>query len=355
MVPWHLTIFWLLLIHCTQSASLFRADHKQRVEKETLAGSAANQFLITLRNPVHKSAIKDIKELVSPYSFHLVIPPVSLIILANSTTSENLAKVRGVKDVTRFEGKSKIAPRVKRYLELVEDEFPPVSVIVLTALRHQSRHLHKLAVMISRFTDHSEVINSDRLLVMLTSKSALISLSILPEVHWIDFVDRHLQHNYYSGRVVRSSSLSSQDPQNSSLQTLQGAGQIIALSDSGVDMNSCFFADSEHSIPLNKIDPLHRKVITYIQLGLNSTYPRIGSTRHGPSVHIIISFYRLRPLYQHDKIYRSLFIDKFFLILTFYLFIYLLLFFLSFLFFLFFLFIYLFIFVHYYNYYLLIN
>ena len=45
---------------------------------------------------------------------------------------------------------------------------------------------------------------------------------------------------------------------------LSGAGVVIAIGDTGVDFDSCFFHDPAREVPVNRLDAAHRKIITYI-------------------------------------------------------------------------------------------
>lgn len=44
---------------------------------------------------------------------------------------------------------------------------------------------------------------------------------------------------------------------------LTGADEVIGISDTGIDMNSCFFSDRSVKMVYNKINKQHRKVIYY--------------------------------------------------------------------------------------------
>ena len=44
---------------------------------------------------------------------------------------------------------------------------------------------------------------------------------------------------------------------------LTGEGEVIGISDTGIDMNNCYFYDADHSPPYNVYNPLHRKVVYY--------------------------------------------------------------------------------------------
>jgi hypothetical protein len=47
------------------------------------------------------------------------------------------------------------------------------------------------------------------------------------------------------------------------LASLDGAGQIIGTSDTGIDYDSCFFHDASTPVPVNHVNPAHRKIVAY--------------------------------------------------------------------------------------------
>ena len=60
---------------------------------------------------------------------------------------------------------------------------------------------------------------------------------------------------------------------------LDGSGQVVALSDSGIDTDNCYFYDSEHETPKTGIgmvrgssNPLARKVVQYVSYADDSDY-----------------------------------------------------------------------------------
>ena len=60
---------------------------------------------------------------------------------------------------------------------------------------------------------------------------------------------------------------------------LTGSGQIIGISDTGLDVNHGFFYDSSHAVPYNSISSTHRKIVTYIT-SVDSTDADAGHGTH---------------------------------------------------------------------------
>ena len=46
--------------------------------------------------------------------------------------------------------------------------------------------------------------------------------------------------------------------------SVRGAGEVVGVSDSGVDVQHCHFHDPERAPPLDSVDPLHRKIVHYV-------------------------------------------------------------------------------------------
>jgi subtilisin family serine protease len=51
-------------------------------------------------------------------------------------------------------------------------------------------------------------------------------------------------------------------------QGLRGEGQVVALADTGIDTDSCYFHDPDHAVPIgrNTIDYQHRKFVAYVNI-----------------------------------------------------------------------------------------
>ena len=38
---------------------------------------------------------------------------------------------------------------------------------------------------------------------------------------------------------------------------------MIGMTDTGIDYDHCFFRDESRDVPFDRLDPLHRKIVTY--------------------------------------------------------------------------------------------
>lgn len=82
------------------------------------------------------------------------------------------------------------------------------------------------------------------------------------EVTWVEEAANIVPLNRWSKGVCQSGSWD--DKPFTSLQVgLNGTGQIIGFSDSGVDMSSCYFYDADVPLVLNTVNTAHRKMVYY--------------------------------------------------------------------------------------------
>jgi hypothetical protein len=49
-----------------------------------------------------------------------------------------------------------------------------------------------------------------------------------------------------------------------SLEGINGSSQVIGISDTGIDVNSCFFYDPDNDVPYDTVSSSHRKIVTYV-------------------------------------------------------------------------------------------
>jgi len=86
----------------------------------------------------------------------------------------------------------------------------------------------------------------------------------LPVVLWVEH--REPFRNNAVGEVVQNPLLEATGSHTacpSPIQSLAGQGIVMGLSDSGIDMTHCMFADSNQSIPYNSLNMNHKKVVYY--------------------------------------------------------------------------------------------
>lgn len=91
-------------------------------------------------------------------------------------------------------------------------------------------------------------------------------LSDRPQVLWLDVI----APRYTATHSQRTSPLARSSPRSTSsdqFPMLSGTGQLVGIADTGVDLSSCFFADTEY------VGPQHRKVLQYFAFADASDIP----------------------------------------------------------------------------------
>lgn len=86
-------------------------------------------------------------------------------------------------------------------------------------------------------------------------------LASLTEIYWIETDYPVYTHNRYS-KGICDSGIDGVTPLPD--HNITGLGEVIAISDTGIDMKHCFFYDPNVSTPYNTINHKHRKVVQYL-------------------------------------------------------------------------------------------
>jgi len=108
------------------------------------------------------------------------------------------------------------------------------------------------------------------------ASDALQFLSQQHETSWIEPRERFRLRNKWSKGIIQSGQAFHTPLFD---KGITGEGQIIGIADTGIDMNLCFFKDTARSIPVNRVDRQHRKVISYRHRGTNGN--TIDEEGHG--------------------------------------------------------------------------
>ena len=68
---------------------------------------------------------------------------------------------------------------------------------------------------------------------------------------------------------------------------LDGSGQIVAISDTGIDHDHCMFYDPNVPLPVMRTNFNHRKIIRYDHLSFDSTPGATGDAPKGHGTHVV--------------------------------------------------------------------
>ncbi len=99
------------------------------------------------------------------------------------------------------------------------------------------------------------------------------ALARIPAVTWVERLAKHKTMNKFASFVTQSD-LQFKLPLWD--HGLTGLGQVAAVADTGVDHDSCYFADPNRDTPLNRYDPAHRKIVAYLTSMRLSNPDRVG-------------------------------------------------------------------------------
>lgn len=114
-------------------------------------------------------------------------------------------------------------------------------------------------------------------------------LSLRREILWLEWLPPVYPLVRWAKGVVQSNSYS-----NTPLFDLglTGKDEIVGVADTGIDMKSCYFYDTEHKTPVNTINLNHRKVVQYITQPSTDQFD--GGEAHGTHVSSTIAGFSLK-------------------------------------------------------------
>ena len=259
-------------------------------------------YLLHLKAPITERSIARLSAFLSPHSasalsFNAFIPESSLVLLAPSS----LAFVSAVEaapgvllvdvllpedkfspSLLSDDGRGNSAPGIEWMVHLYEGAGVDLDALMMSlvpaiqavAPRAQltsvgARYLH---LRVPTRTVSGAVRSA---LLDILSSSPFVVLVLPRAVHTVQ--------NRFVRAIVAPPSAPT-DRSWLSVHNLTGLGQVIAHSDTGVDYDSCFFADPAHPVVLNSLMPSHRKLLLYSTMGRDDG-PLTGDEVDGHGTH----------------------------------------------------------------------
>ena len=265
------------------------------------ASSDANterEWLIHLKGPIHRSMRVELAGALGVKEDELQYVPLHTFLVSSTHGRVQAAKaaVPHVLWVGHLLPHHKVSPDLH---EVVLDDFPrPPQTSARRRMLTSDTDALELAVMLAPHSHHRSSATvrawADRLglqveaeragkgeveqqwvrtaspkkiIIRLHREAAPEALRFLSQQHetsWIEPRERFRLRNKWSKGIIQSGQAFHTPLFD---KGLTGAGQVIGIADTGIDMNLCFFKDNSRSIPVNRVDPLHRKVISYRHRG----------------------------------------------------------------------------------------
>lgn len=255
------------------------------------------RYLVQFTGPVNqewKEAITDLGGTIGDY-----IPNNTFIISLTSKQKETVSKLNFVQWIDFFHPAYKLSNDFgdEERLQLAipsetnnsnttsetgtdkptpEDLDDETAAILLTVQTFDRGHLLYLQTLANKIPGTAIMKSSDtgksRVILKVTTNDldkVLVTLAQAPEVEWIEpFVPPELNNDTMAW-VVQTDI-----PDNTNLWTngLTGAGQIIGIGDTGLDVDMVFFWDSAQGLPTPTVNPDQRKIISYHDLAGNGDW-----------------------------------------------------------------------------------
>ena len=234
------------------------------------------------------------------------------LVLSNASTVAQLHTLPFVHDVLHVDATHRVAPELDAECTASEQSGEPLRVVLLTPAVPGLR-LHELASAARRLLGRNGTVlrvssasgtgfepdaRRGKLELLLHSAQcdSLLALSRQPWAQWLEPAPRVAARNLFAVAGVLSDAWSDCDasslpPDGAALDPallqrplwaagLTGRGQIIGLGDTGLDLQSCFFADVDPIGTALPPGPWHRKVLAY-----NAAYgDAVDGNGHGTHV-----------------------------------------------------------------------
>ncbi len=154
----------------------------------------------------------------------------------------------------------KLLPEVVKILDEIPDEWVCLRVSLFRDAKHDGIELQILNAFKGTVSGQGE-----RLRISVppeTASKAVRFLAFSPKVEYIEACGEPAPSNNDAAWVGQSYSYSV-DPIPVWTNGVTGDGEVIAIADTGLDADMCYFHDETEGLPSSSLNPLHRKVISY--------------------------------------------------------------------------------------------
>eukprot|EP01060_Flectonema_neradi_P000922 TRINITY_DN10543_c0_g1_i1.p1 TRINITY_DN10543_c0_g1~~TRINITY_DN10543_c0_g1_i1.p1 ORF type:complete len:1106 (+),score=202.71 TRINITY_DN10543_c0_g1_i1:77-3394(+) len=240
----------------------------------TLSADSMREHLVKIEVPA-RVTLRELNEMVSSGTAHLPrkgwvkhVAKNTLAAYCNAATAEQIESMDGVSWV------GEATDEHLRYMKTHEHVFNNVN--------HKNVNRDQLILKLHDSESFSELRNIIPSRIDVSVDNSIVVVECLEACREIaDAVSAHhgLVHEIIHPTAARSKTkfsrgiMQSGESLDDSYAYLQGEGTVIAVADSGIDHDHCFFHDPNIPTPFNRIDQRHRKIVLYNTALVNGTDP----------------------------------------------------------------------------------
>jgi len=248
-----------------------------------------------LKPPITVKLKTEINRVIAPYTLSQYVPHNGFLLVGPATAEfeQLLRSAPSVQHVTEYDHTFKISPELSDLAFLSsttinkgsEDtdarEDDEITLRVLLAPDFSFTKVSDHWKQVFRRIDGTVSMTRDDLALIKISRQHLSTavrfLAHRREVHWVEQDKRFRIQNKWIKYVIQS------DYNVTTVWNhgIRGEGQIIAMGDTGVDWDSCFFYDPNNTVPIGAttINYNHRKIVAYIPIADDRDEP-VGHGSH---------------------------------------------------------------------------
>eukprot|EP01064_Diplonema_japonicum_P020234 TRINITY_DN2938_c0_g3_i1.p1 TRINITY_DN2938_c0_g3~~TRINITY_DN2938_c0_g3_i1.p1 ORF type:complete len:2104 (+),score=505.41 TRINITY_DN2938_c0_g3_i1:70-6381(+) len=233
------------------------------------AGRDNGEYIVKLKAPVHHETVKELEKIVSAeggWVNHV----------SRNTYIAHVRKITAKEIQTNLRRVSFVATVPQRFVKSfkqhhsVSDTGPGYDRSQLVVSLHaEGRHKHHVEEAISRHDPFVKVTMEENRLYLkhhntTTNWSGVVSALLHEDIHesavaYIEHPITYKPLNKYSRPVLSTGTATASEP----YAHLDGEGAVVGVADTGIDADHCFFNDPSRSVPYDRLDPAHRKIVTY--------------------------------------------------------------------------------------------
>lgn len=253
-------------------ASSFVAETMTDLGELELSHDEHTQWLVHVKGPITAAAKRKLAAHLAPFKLGLYVPHNTFIVEGpkHADFQHTLKAGPAVLHAVQMLPTHKLSP----HLSSVEHADLTVNISPEFSQSHSSaqRIAQQLttAARAAGLRDVQFSAPSSRKLLTTTGTGAdretlLQLLSKRGEVSWVEPKTAFHLMNKFAAGVIQS------DNHPNYTQALwdrgiTGEGQVVAVSDTGIDHDSCFFYDPSHDTPIDRTNMSHRKIVRYMDL-----------------------------------------------------------------------------------------